>query len=242
MAIVALALLVACATPSGTTSSASMSIPLSGRLQAISDVEGPYGAVLYGAHAVAIRLWPDSLDDGLAEITVIVTNGSWNTIALDANNIGLTLNGDTETVLGRSSMLARINDSIDESSPRASVATDSLTERQATPESSTPDGGMEGSRLGSEVGALAVDPALAAAARRANTNRRPVPGRASSRNLDERRARINDWYLETIEIYPGDTGTGGISIAVPDGDADLELHVSIGDEDYVFPIRYRTRQ
>ncbi|MDH3442083.1 MAG: hypothetical protein OEM63_15090, partial [Gammaproteobacteria bacterium] len=202
----------------------------------------PYGAVRYGAHAVAIRLWPDSLDDGLAEITVIVTNGSWNTIALDAHNIGLYLNEDRLAVLGRSSMLARINDSIDEPSPRASVATDSLAERQTTPRSSTPDGGMEGSRLGSEVGAMAVDPALAAAARRANTNRRQTPGQARAGNLEERRATINDWYLETIEIYPGDTRTGGISIAVPDGDADLELHVSIGDEDYVFPIRYRTHQ
>jgi len=38
---------------------------------------------------------------------------------------------------------------------------------------------------------------------------------------------------------PDDTGAGDINIAVPGHDADLALHIGIGEEGYMFPIRFR---
>lgn len=237
---VAFGLLAACAVPGGTTSTASMTIPLNKDLQAISDVQGPYGAVSYARHAVAVRLWPDTLDNALAELTVIVTNGSWNTILLDVDNITLLSNGIKTPVLGQSSMLARTEVATGQSTASQAGTLSPRTESASTREASAPESGAAGSRLNTETGSISVDPALAAAARRANANRRPASVRSST-NLEEQREMIRDWYLEIVEIYPGDTGTGGISIPVPEVDSELELRIRIGEEDYVFPISYRTR-
>lgn len=238
---VAFGFLAACAAPDATTPSASMTIPLGDGLQAIADVQGPYGAVNYAKHAVAVRLWPDTLDDTLAELTIIVTNGSWNTISLDVDNIALLANGMASPVLGQTSMLARTNIAAGESPVSASGNLIPRNDSEGVRDSSAIDNGSAGSRPNSTFGSTSIDPGLAAAVQGANANRRPVSVQSSA-DLEDQRETIRDWYLESIEIYPGDTGTGGISIPVPEMDADLQLRIRIEDEDYLFPISYRTHQ
>lgn len=237
LASVALAALGACAAPSGTVSFGSMTIPPGGPLQAVSDVEGPYSAVRYRTHAVAIRLWPDSLEDGLAELTVIVTNGSWNTITLDVDHIGLFSNGHRMAVHGRESMLA-----LSMASPGSPAKSETPREIAAARDLPAAQDSQARAPQNDNIGLDVTDPMLASAAGRASANRRAALAKADTVNADERRELINDWYLETVDIYPGDTGTGGISIAVPGSDAEMELRISIDQEEYMFPISYRTRQ
>lgn len=232
--------LAACATPGNLATPGSLTIPLTGELQAIADVEGPYGAVSYGKHAVAIRVWPDSLDDGLAEITVIVTNGSWNTIEFRMDDVALIANNAEWPMLGKSSMLSRIDAAPADSTSNVTGDIEPLSERESSREVAVGQGGMAGARRGSDAGSIAVDPALAAAARRASAGRRPAARQMDGPGVDAQREIISDWYLGTIAIYAGDTGTGGISFPLPDSDTEFELRISIGDEHYVFPLSYLT--
>ena len=76
----ALAALAGCATPQAERPTGSMTMPLIEGQVPIADIEGPFGAARYDENAVAIRIWPDSFDDGLAEFTVIVTNNTFEPI------------------------------------------------------------------------------------------------------------------------------------------------------------------
>ena len=51
-------------------------------------------------------------------------------------------------------------------------------------------------------------------------------------------AEIRAWYLDTIEVYPGDTGVGGLSIRLPAEDQSLTLTVAVDGEEYQFPLEY----
>ena len=239
-ALVACFGLTACASTVTAPPPGTIMMPLTDGLEAITDVEGPYGAVRYGDHAVAVRVWPDSLDDGLAELSVIVTNGGWNTVVLDAGRIQLVHDDRTAAVLGKSEMLAQLDAQSD------SVVTGTAGRRpeqsgpnEATATTSVPQGSMARGPQNNGFGSVTADPALASAARQAGASRRPS-GLTADRSAQ--RASVEDWYLDVIEIYPGDTAAGGISIAVPREDADLELRVNLGNEQYAFPLRYRTRQ
>ena len=49
---------------------------------------------------------------------------------------------------------------------------------------------------------------------------------------------IESWYLQRLEIYPGDTGTGAISFALPTDDDKLQIIVEVDSEQYVFELIY----
>ena len=242
-ALVACLWLTACASTVTAPPPATITIPLTEGLETISDVEGPYGAVRYGDHAVAVRVWPDSLDDGLAELTIIVTNGGWNTVVLDAGSIQVMHDDRTASVLGKSEMLAQLAAQAD------SVVTATTGRRpdqsgpnEATATSSVPQGSMARGPQNDGFGSVTADPALASAARQVGAGRRPSGLTADATDRSAQRASVENWYLDVVEIYPGDTATGGISFAVPREDADLELRVNLGNEQYAFPLRYRTGQ
>ena len=49
---------------------------------------------------------------------------------------------------------------------------------------------------------------------------------------------IESWYLQRLEIYPGDTETGAISFALPVDDDRLRIVVEVDSEQHVFELIY----
>ncbi len=216
-----------------------MTMPLADGLEPIADVAGPHGAVSFGANTVALRVWPDSLDDSLAEFSLIVTNGTWNTLLVTSDDIRLVTAAGEQAVLGKSRMLARLDSPTDPAAndPPPDIAP--VTENARSRTSTAISAGAGSRRPVGEAGTLAIDPALSAATRGATSGRRPAGPAQDTASLQNQRATIEEWYLDELEIYPGDTGAGGFSIPVPVGDADFQLHVRIGGELYRFPVSYR---
>ena len=227
-----------CAAPEAARPVGTMSMPLTEGQVAIAELEGPHGAARYGENAVAIRLWPDSLDDGLAEFTVIVTNNTWNTIVLSADDIRLAVDGKYTPVLGRTGMLARLEgepgDAGQAVAPDSDLAIDARAARSTSV--TTSETGTRQAPTGSGGG---IDASTIASAVRGSGGRRPAFESGDSASREEMQDAIDNWYFDTIEIYPGDTGTGGFSIPVPDADADFELQVVLGPETYRYPVEYR---
>lgn len=217
-----------------------MTMSLADGLEPITDVDGPYGAVQFGANAVALRVWPESLGDSLAEFSLIVTNRTWNTLQVTVDDIRLVTRAGEQAVIGKSRMLARLEQPTDAAANGTSLDIDPMTEGARPRTSNAATEGSGSRRPVGEAGTLAIDPALSAATRSASSGRRPTGSAQDSASLENQRATIAEWYLDELEIYPGDTGTGGFSIPVPAGDADFQLHVRIGGDLYRFPVEYRT--
>ena len=97
---------------------------------------------------------------------------------------------------------------------------------------------MGGTRMSGDIGATAVDPALVAAARSASGTRRQADSRITGEALAEQRAAIGAWYLQAVEIYPGDTAAGGISFALPATSDDIGVTVSVAGQAYPFQLRF----
>ena len=211
--------------------------------QAIADVEGPYGAVSMKDHAVAIRVWPGGLGDGLADVSIIVTNNSWNTIVLDPDNVSVTTRtAGSLDVLDRAAMLASLEtgDSGTERGTDRDIGP--LNERRSSQSARAADGSMGGTRMSGDIGATAVDPALMAAARSAPGTRREARDMRDEEAMAESRAAIDEWYLQRSEIYPGDTAAGGISFALPATDEDLTIVVNLAGQSYPFELQFERRR
>jgi hypothetical protein len=216
-----------------------LAVRLTQGTEPIADVEGPYGAVSMKDHAVAIRVWPNGLGDGLADVSIIVTNNSWNTLVLDPSGVSVTAsNAGAIAVLDRDAMLASLE--IGEPAAERGTGRDlgPLNERRSSQAARAADGSMAGTRMSGDIGATAVDPALMAAARTAPGTRRESPGNVDEEALAESRAAIDAWYLQSTEIYPGDTAAGGISFALPAVDDDLTIIISLAGQSYPFELRY----
>lgn len=84
----------------------------------------------------------------------------------------------------------------------------------------------------------ATEIAIAGATTRATASRHPPGGGRSARDTSEVVAEIRAWYLDTIEVYPGDTGVGGLSIRLPAEDRSLTLTVAVDGDEYQFPLVY----
>ena len=210
--------------------------------QPIADVEAPYGAVSMKDHAVAIRIWPAGLDDGLADVSIIVSNNSWNTIVLDPDSVSVTAStAGTIAVLDRDAMLA----SLDTGDTGADRGTERdigpLSERRSSQAARAATGSMGGTRMSGDIGATAVDPALMAAARNATGSRRDASNVPDETALAASRAVIDEWYLQRTEIYPGDTAVGGISFALPTSDSELTIVVGLAGQSYPFQMHFERR-
>ncbi len=214
-------------------------MPLADGLAPITDVAGPYGAVQFGANAVALRVWPDSLGDNLAEFSLIVTNGTWNTLHVTIDDIRLVTGSGEQAVLGKSRMLAKLESPDDPATDGPPPHTEPMADSARSRTSTATAQGSGSRRPLDQAGTFAIDPALSAATRSASSGRRPTASAPDSANLENQRVTIDEWYLDELEIYPGDTGTGGFSIPVPAGDTDFQLHVRIGGDLYRFPVAYR---
>ena len=234
IASTSIVLLAACGTSPTGQFVQTLNVVLSEETQPISDVEGPFGAVSMKKHAVAVRVWPNGLDDGVADVSIIVTNGGWNTILLSKDDISLQSASGEIAVLGRADMLARLEDP----SGTAAVAAGGVAavgERQST---QAQGGAMVGSRRSGDVAGSMMDPAIADAARRADATRQPSTPELGDATIEERRTAIESWYLDRIEIYPGDSGTGGVSFALPSTSQNFELLVALDGETYSFDLQY----
>ena len=100
----------ACATaPVERTDGGRLTVQLAVDQQRITDVEGPYSAVSLKTHKVAVRVWPDGLDDGVADASIFVTNGTWASLQLDSAAIRATSAFGNIDVLGRREMLAGLS-------------------------------------------------------------------------------------------------------------------------------------
>ena len=56
--------------------------------------------------------------------------------------------------------------------------------------------------------------------------------------LAGRKIRTRAGGQVAVEVYPGDTGMGGISFALPPGNGVIELEVDVGTESHVFTLQY----
>ena len=214
-----------------------MTMPLTDGQVPIADIDGPYGAARYDENAVAIRIWPDSLDDGLAEFTIIVTNNTWNTVTVSADNIQLVGHDSDTSVLGKSRMLARLDSGFSAPGAMATSGSDSAIDERTARTTTIPGdtAGTGQARAGSSADTGVTT--IAAAVR--GTGRRPALKAGADQADGETRSAIEAWYLDSLEIYPGDTGAGGFSVPVPTGNTDFELQIVIGTVTYRYPVEYR---
>ena len=220
-----------------------LNVAISEGHQPISDVEGPYGAVSVKTHVVALRVWPDSLDDGVAEANVIVTNESWNTIEITIDDIALESTDGRIPVLGKQHMLASLPTPDGTAASAGSRDVELQTEQQSSRAARSIEGAGAGSRQSGDIDGAMMDPAIARAARLAGSAERTSNRPASAADIEQRREVIERWYLDRIEIYPGDTGVGGISFPLPENTQDLQLTVSLYGEVHTFDLEYiRTNQ
>ena len=231
-ALSALLVLTSCASSAPPMPGGTLAVPLSGDMQPIAEVEEPFGAAIYRRHAVAIRIWPDSLDDGLAEVSLYVTNGSWNTLALHFADV--TLEG--AEVMGQARMLAYVSNEEVAASPETSSS--AVEPADTTRTTGRLEGDPSGSRRSGDLNPAATEIAIAGATTRATASRHPPGGGRSARDTSEVVAEIRAWYLDTIEVYPGDTGVGGLSIRLPAEDRSLTLTVAVDGDEYQFPLVY----
>lgn len=212
-------------------------VVLSGNTQAIADVDGPYGGVSMKEHAVAIRVWPDSMDDGLAEVSVFITNGSWNTVTASADDIIVTVGDQESEILGKEEMLARLAGAgatftakgFDGGGP-------SSDSERLTGAADSSGAAADSQKSGSSDGST-FNSGISEAAQRASSNRRPTSG-SSDQSTEKKLAAIEDWYLDRIDVYPGDTGTGGISIPLPNQSESMQITVRLDGETYTFDLEY----
>ena len=188
---------------------------------------------------MAVRVWPDGLGDGLADLSVVVTNQSWNTVILDPADISVVAEraGAIE-ILDRESMLALIG-TAESPEQRTSLRNPGTqSEQRSSRASRAADGAMGGSRMSGDIGSTANDPALVAAARSVPGAEREASPRVDEATLAGQRAAIETWYLQRVEIYPGDTAAGGISFRLPLSSDELQVLVRLSGDTYSFRLRF----
>jgi len=233
--------LFACGTSPTDSFNQDLIVVLSGNTQAITDVDGPYGGVSMKEHAVAIRVWPDSMDDGLAEVSVFISNGSWNTLTASADDI-IVIVGDQESeILGKEEMLARLAGAGATSTATGFDGGGPSSDSERLTGAAVSSGAAADSQKSGSSDGSTFNSGISEAAQRASSNRRPTSG-SSDQYTEQKLAAIEDWYLDRIDVYPGDTGTGGISIPLPNQSESMQITVRLDGETYTFDLEYtRTR-
>ena len=233
--------LFACGTSPTDRSNQDLIVVLSGNTQAITDVDGPYGGVSLKEHAVAIRVWPDSMDDGLAEVSVFISNGSWNTLTASADDI-IVIVGDQESeILGKEEMLARLAGAGATSTAKGFDGGGPSSDSERLTGAAVSSGAAADSQKSGSSDGSTFNSGISEAAQQASSNRRPTSG-SSDQSTEKKLAAIEDWYLDRIDVYPGDTGTGGISIPLPNQSESMQITVRLDGETYTFDLEYtRTR-
>lgn len=233
--------LFACGTSPTARFNQDLIVVLSGTTQAIKDVDGPYGGVSMKEHAVAIRVWPDSMDDGLAEVSVFITNGSWNTVTVSAADIIVTIGDQESEILGKEDMLARLARAGDTPTATGFGSEGPYSDSERLTGAAVVSGAAADSQKSGSSDGRTFNSGISEAAQRATSNRRPTSG-FSDQSLDKKLAAIEDWYLDRIEVYPGDTGTGGISIPLPKQSESMQITVRLNGETYIFDLEYTRTQ
>ena len=229
----------ACATvPNEQMDGGRLTVLLAPDQQAITDVEGPYSAVSLKTHQVAVRVWPDDLDDGIADASIFVTNGTWASLQLDAAAIRAASAFGNIDVLGRREMLARLSATPAESEESSAPDRRRATNEMVTRNIRSPVGEAGGPRMDASLSEAPISGNISGVTSRASASRRREATRSTSSDPVERREAIEAWYLDKVEVYPGDTGMGGISFALPPGNGVIELEVNAGTESHVFALQY----
>lgn len=99
LALIAMTFCVACAvTPPATTGTVELRV-LPGHVP-VGEVDRPYAANSRVGHGVVLRDWPESINDGMVNLSVIVRNTDLETICLDTGDIFATSDIGQLEILG----------------------------------------------------------------------------------------------------------------------------------------------
>lgn len=209
-------LVAACATAPAPVAAGKVEMRLLPGQSRVAEIDGPYAVFSRIGHGVLLRVWPDSIADGLVDMTVIVRNGELDSINLDSANI--VARGETGplTIYGRDAMLARFDaGSVRRRMPGASIAV-------------RPTGGNTG-----ELETFSDSSALETA---------PIetgePEQEDDRSRAAQRSQIAAWYLGRLDIAPGQTVTGGLSLQLPEASQTILVNVLIDQEDHEFALLF----
>lgn len=220
-------LCVACAvTPPAPTGTVEMRL-LPGQ-SPVADVDGPYAAYSRVGHGVIVRVWPESINEGMVDLNVIVRNTDLETIQLSTGDI--VANGDTGPVeiLGEEKMVARF----DEGTTRRRVSAAIMSAPfafggGAAGDTSTTDGVIKHETPTSTYSV--------------SSGASPGDNEDENANVSARRAQraqIAEWYLGTIDIEPGETVASGIGMRLPDTSQTIILNMDVDSEDHEFALIY----
>ena len=76
----------------------------------VGDVDGPYAAYSRVGHGVVLRVWPESISDGMVDLSVIVRNTDLETIRLSTSDVVATGDAGPVEILGEEKMIARFDE------------------------------------------------------------------------------------------------------------------------------------
>jgi len=218
---------------------ASAPVPPTGKLEMrllpgqspVADVEGPYAAYSRLGHGVVLRLWPGRIDDGRAELSIIVRNTDLDKIRLNIADIVASGETGPVDVDGEEEMLARF---------------DAEPARRTTlPSFGAAFGSLGGGTAldpGTTDGVIKLEaPSSTYSVSRSDSAADREDSAATQRNRQTRRAQIADWYLGSMEIEPGGTGVGGISMLLPETSQTIILNVGVDSEDHEFALLFERK-
>lgn len=195
--------------------------------QAVDGIDPGEAALSKKKAAVVLRLWPANLEDGLVDASIIVANTGWDRLQISRDDLSVTSASGQARLLGAEEMLARARRGAPQRAlPRSASAALSSVAGSLSSEVGTADGVVKGSPVASTYSVT-------------SGGRDEESGANSGDDSalgDEERARITAWYLDTMLIPPGETGTGGITIELPPGSEALTVTVSVAGELHTFEL------
>jgi hypothetical protein len=188
----------------------------------VAEVDGPYAAYSRIGHGVVLRVWPETMRDGAVDISVIVRNTELDTIRL--NSADVTGSGETGPVeiAGETEVLARFD--AEPFRPRGSQG--DVMVRETFSGGSLYDGNVND-------GAVKVQ---APSSTYSTSRGREAEDDELRQDREAQRARLAEWYLDSIEIEPGETAAGGVSLTLPETSQTIILNVDIDSEGHEFAL------
>jgi hypothetical protein len=201
-----------------------------------------YSAASAKKHNVGIRIWEANFDNGAADCTIWVKNNGSRPIRLGTENIRLEGMHGALPILGKAEMIAQLNKEIEQKSIGSSLTGIAEVLAASNKGTSTHTGTFEGdTEYGPVQGTYAGtshDPNAAAAARETavhNQQDREATIRTEQRR---RRADVDRFYFDEIDITPGSERFGGFRFNLPKKNQNLKIGVAIDGEIYSFDLRY----
>ena len=191
---------------------------------ALVDIDGPYAAYSRVGHGVILRVWPESIEDGAIDLSLVVRNTDVDSIELSLADVIATGENGPLAVNGEVAMLARFDAEPDRR--RRPPATFGALATFGG--GSTYDGNANTGVIKAQAPTSTYSVSSGSGPDDREDDNTPQPDR------ETQRTQIAEWYLGSMEVAAGETAVGGISLSLPETSQTIILHVDVDSEDHEF--------